>query len=133
MIKPDSIDSIRDLAKRLEKSDMLASYNLMKLTLGKKQNIENIKRNYPQYKRFVEIDNFKKDLSLMNKRGDVAIIPIGFRCYTKELISQRLGISQPSMPFDNGFFPPSSVESILRNPKVKLDFNINSTFQICKK
>ncbi len=67
------------------------------------------------------------------KSGDLVIIPIGFKCETKSIISRVLDINQPSLPFDAGFFSPSSVTSILKNPKIYMDFNNKSSYKICKK
>ena len=52
--------------------------------------------------------------------GDLAIIPIGFRCFTKQLILERIGLQQESFVFDSGFFPPAAVASILKNPEISL-------------
>ncbi|AZN31604.1 tetratricopeptide repeat protein [Pseudoalteromonas sp. Xi13] len=53
--------------------------------------------------------------------GELALIPAGFRCYTKGILYKRLKFSQPSMPFDSGFFPPDSVANVLIKGKVNLN------------
>jgi hypothetical protein len=50
--------------------------------------------------------NAAAKLQQLVRDGDVAIIPAGFRCFTKMRLAKTLGIRQPSLPFDNGFFPP---------------------------
>jgi hypothetical protein len=53
--------------------------------------------------------------------GDLVIVPIGFRCYTKAKIEEHLGVKfKKSYPFDSGFFPPLSVANVLMNKKVDL-------------
>ena len=37
------------------------------------------------------------------------------------------------MPFDNGFFPPSAVESVLRNPSIFMDYADTNSYSICMK
>ncbi len=65
--------------------------------------------------------------------GQVAIIPVGFRCYTKGKLYSKLGISQASLPFDNGFFTPHSVGEILRKQHIELKFNDKSSQTVCIK
>ena len=133
MYKPISIKQIRDLAIDLENEDILAAYSLMKMVYEANQNAPLIRKKFLEYQRRVEFNNLKRELGLLNKKGEVAIVPVGFRCFTKRLVQNRLEISQPSLPFDNGFFPPHSVESILKNPKVSIKFSDKKSFQICKK
>ena len=53
--------------------------------------------------------------------GELVIIPIGFRCHTRRKIEGKYGpISEKTLPFDAGFFPPQSVASIIRSGKVNL-------------
>tara|TARA_B100000886_G_C20405598_1_gene484603 strand:+ start:861 stop:1331 length:471 start_codon:yes stop_codon:yes gene_type:complete len=132
-MKSISIKQIRDLAINLEDEDIFDAYNLMKMAYEANENAPLIKKKYLEYQRRVEFNNLKRELGLLNKKGEVAIVPIGFRCFTKRLVQNRLEISQPSLPFDNGFFPPHSVESILKNPRVSINFSDKSSFQICKK
>lgn len=71
----------------------------------------------------MNVNEYDRKLQKLVESGLVAIIPIGFRCYTKNKVRQKLKISQKSLPFDSGFFPPSSIVSVLKNPTVKLDCN----------
>ena len=65
----------------------------------------------------------------MVARGELTIIPVGFRCHTKIELSKQLGLKGKSLPFDNGFFPPQSVASIMRNPQI----NLHSNHRVCIK
>ena len=65
--------------------------------------------------------------------GDIAIIPIGFRCYTKNKIQNCLGFSQPTLPFDNGFFSPDSVANVFLEPSFSLSVEDPSSFALCEK
>jgi hypothetical protein len=65
--------------------------------------------------------------------GQVAIIPVGFRCFTKTELYPRLGISQATLPFDNGFFPPQAVSKILEKQHVDLKFSGHSSHAVCIK
>lgn len=48
--------------------------------------------------------------------GELLIVPIGFRCFTRRRIENMYGpIHEKTLPFDAGFFPPQSVASMLRN------------------
>lgn len=54
--------------------------------------------------------------------GELVIVPIGFRCYTKGKIKEYLDIEfKKSYPFDSGFFPPLSVANLLINKKINLN------------
>jgi hypothetical protein len=50
------------------------------------------------------------------------IIPIGLRCFTKEILKNKHGVSQSSLPFDYGFFTPESVISVINFPIVNYEF-----------
>ena len=81
----------------------------------------------------IGVRNHVSNLVKWNKKKALAIIPIGFRCHTTKFLNEKIGISQPSYPFDVGFFSPHSISSILRYPKVSLDYMNPSSFDICKK
>jgi hypothetical protein len=95
-----------------------------------------IKKKYLEYKQKLEasasLPENAKLLSLLQS-GEVAIIPIGFRCHTKMVIKDRLGFSQASLPFDSGFFSPHSVASIFSSPKVALNYSDDASHTVCKK
>ena len=107
MIKDSSIKSIRDLAISLEKKDILAAFKLMELAQESNQNGTFVEKKIKQYKNIIEINK-------IHKTGELAIIPVGFRCHTKMLLKRDIKYRN-LLPFDNGFFPPESVVSILRN------------------
>jgi tetratricopeptide (TPR) repeat protein len=55
--------------------------------------------------------------------GEVVVIPVGFRCYTKGKLYKSLSFKQSSLPFDSVFFPSSSISSFLKSSRIKLDMN----------
>jgi len=61
----------------------------------------------------------------------VLYIPCGFRCFTKNVMKERFGIQQPSLPFDNGFFSSSSIIKFMESGKFKI--NLNNTNPCIKK
>jgi hypothetical protein len=63
-------------------------------------------------------------LSRLHDSGELAIIAIGFRCFTKSKIKERLGVElKKSYPFDNGFFPPISIARVLKTKRINLNFD----------
>lgn len=65
-------------------------------------------------------NNSRKTFLERADSGELAIIPVGFRCWTKQLIGERTGLWQESFVFDSGFFPPAAIASILKNPEISL-------------
>lgn len=126
------INSIRDAALSLEKTDVKLAYNLMKIAFKNRPDGPLIKSKLKVYaEKLKKIPVSKSDFKLkeMVDSGNVAIIPIGFRCFTKNFIAHKLKIVQASLPFDSGFFPPESIASVLNNPKINLkfpDINLNN-------
>lgn len=51
---------------------------------------------------------------------DIVILPIGFRCYTKDIITKKLGIKQQTLPFDNGFFPAQAIASVIEEGQISI-------------
>ncbi len=135
-MNPKTIDAIRDLSLTFEESNLQVAYELMKIAHNERPKGPFIKRKFLEYKQKLEepiapVENVKL-LSLL-KSGDIAIIPIGFRCHTKSMIKSKLGFSQPSLPFDSGFFSPHAVASIFTLPKVALSYVDTATNTVCKK
>ena len=61
-------------------------------------------------------------LSRLYDSGELAIVSVGFRCFTKARIKEYLGVElEKSYPFDNGFFPPISVARVLKAKRVNLN------------
>lgn len=105
----------------LEKGEDYAAWD----ALGKVKHIDRALFN-------ANIPHFR--LRSMLKQGKLAIIPAGFRCFTKGIIREKLKYSQPSLPFDVGFFPPSSIESILKNPVISLEHDEHPVnYSVCIK
>ena len=90
-------------------------------------NGENISSN-------IQLDSNYVKLKKMIDTGEIAIIPIGFRCFTKIKTIKALNFSQKSLVFDSGFFPPSSVASVINNPIINLKYpDNNTTHSVCIK
>lgn len=66
-------------------------------------------------------DTAKQRLSELMESGELAIIPVGFRCFTKIELEKQLGIDQDTLVFDNGFFPPIAVARLLAGKMVNFD------------
>jgi hypothetical protein len=134
MLKPKSIDSIRDLAVQLEATDIEAAHALMEMAHTARPNGQFIEQKLRRYKQKIEETRAHLlRLAELHKTGAAAIIPIGFRCLTAEYLRHAVGVAQYTLPFDVGFFPPTSVASILDFPQVSLCFQDRSSFDICRK
>lgn len=108
-----AIDDLRDLAVKYESNDLNTAFELMKIAYTYRPSGPFISKKYNEYKK-------KLDLIELVNTGVVAVIPIGFRCFTKQAIANKFGVKQASLPFDNGFFPPISIANVLRNKRVYL-------------
>ena len=115
------VDALNNLANKIKQDD-LETANVLKFLAQKAgSNGPLIKRKFINYRKLNPSPS-EFTLQALVKNGEVAIIPIGFRCQTKLSIATELNISQATLPFDNGFFPPASVASIIRNPIVNLKY-----------
>jgi hypothetical protein len=133
MLKAKSIDSIRDLAVRLEATDIEAAHALMETAHAARPDGTFIKQKLQQYKKVI-IDRKDHILRLKDyqRTGVAAIIPIGFRCFTAQYLKRTVGIDQCTHPFNVGFFSPRSVASILQSPEVSL-CSEDDAYDICQK
>jgi len=61
---------------------------------------------------------------------EIIHIPCGFRCHTKEVMRERFGIQQASLPFDYGFFTPRSIINFLESETC--EFNLHNTSPVTK-
>ena len=114
------IRMLRDAALLLEKEDPQIAEGLMEMAQRERPDAPFIKRKMNEYKQRRDRDQMK--LLDLIQTGELAIISAGFRCHTKIQLSEMLGIKQPSLPFDSGFFPPQSIANLLRNREVNLQF-----------
>jgi len=132
-MNPETINAIRNLAVTFEKSNLQVAYELMSIAHNERPDGLFIEKKILEYKQKLEapIGN-EKLLSLLGS-GEIAIIPIGFRCHTKMILKDTLGFSQASLPFDSGFFSPYFVASIFESPRVELSYTDKSTHTVCKK
>ncbi len=74
-------------------------------------------------------------LQKLVKTGELAIVPIGFRCFTKATLEAALSFRQPSLPFDVGFFPPQSLVSILKSGDMRFPASSSGQLlhEVCRK
>lgn len=56
---------------------------------------------------------------------EILHIPCGFRCHTKREMRKKLNIKQASLPFDSGFFTPSSIIKFMEDNV--LEINLENT------
>jgi hypothetical protein len=108
------IDLIRDAALALEYTDLELAQRLMQLAHSRRPSGIFIKNKLSRYNKKIS-EQSKQAIQKLVLKGELAIIPIGFRCYTKDWIKKNLNITQESLPFDVGFFSPFSVASILES------------------
>lgn len=66
---------------------------------------------------------YRRRLHGLIESGDVAIVSAGFRCFTKIELGKQLGITQESLAFDSGFFPPAAVARMLESDTIDLGQN----------
>lgn len=118
-----SIDALRDAAIDFENKDINVSLELMNIASLMRPSGPGIKKKIQKYKQEINLIASEKKLKDMVNSGELAIIPVGFRCYTKMGIKNKFKITQPSLPFDSGFFPPSSIINILNNPVIHLSLD----------
>lgn len=128
MFKDKDIDLIRDAAIKLENTDIKMAHDLMAIAHRARPNGPFIKKKLIGYREQLEASDpervEKNKLRELVSSGELVIIPIGFRCFTKQFISNKLGVKlQASLPFDSGFFSPNAVASVLTYPKVELSFD----------
>lgn len=130
-MSPSTINAIRDLAVSYENKNLQVACELMELAHQARPAGPYIKRKYDSYKRKLPAT---LKLSKLVGNKEIVIIPIGFRCYTNSFIEKTLGLSLPSFPFTNGFFSPTSVASVFKNPKINLQYSNNKkSHSICIK
>jgi hypothetical protein len=135
-LKSKTVDAIRDLALQYENKDLQVAFELMKLAHEERPQGPFIKRKYLQYQNDLEIlsENQSKIIELVGN-GNIAIVPIGFRCFTTKLILENFGVkNQVNLPFDSGFFSPNAVASVMQSKKISLTFDDQgNTHSVCIK
>lgn len=135
-LKPKTVDALRDLAVKIEKNDLETAQELMLLAYTARPTGTFIKAKLDEYiKKSALSQEDEIKLKQMVESGEIAIIPIGFRCFAKQAIQKLFGVVQESLVFDSGFFPPSSVASVLRNPTIRLKYSsdYNDSHAVCIK
>jgi len=133
-LNPKTIDILRDMAVKLETEDLRTAYELMSLAYIARPNGGFIMKKVEEYHhKLFALTPEELILKEKIKSGEVAIIPIGFRCFTRMKFIEKVHIQQESLIFDSGFFPPVSVVSVLKNPKINLDYKSSETQTVCIK
>lgn len=118
-----AIDALRDAAISFEEKDFSVALELMNIAHQMRPSGPGIIKKIREYKQELELVDSENRLSALVSSGEIAIIPIGFRCHTKIKIKNKFKIDQSSLPFDSGFFPPSSIMNVLSCPEVNLSLN----------
>lgn len=132
-LKPKTINMLRDMAAKIEKNDLTTAYELMSLAYRARPNGLFIKEKVEEYsKELFALAEGQKILKEKIDSEEVVIIPIGFRCYTKLEFRKKIGLSQESFVFDSGFFPPASVASVFKDPRIHLEYG-NDSQTVCIK
>lgn len=76
-------------------------------------------------------------LRVENKLNDCCFIAVGYRCFTAAFMKiKKHNLVFETLPFDNGFFPPQSIASILKCGNMNLlldDEKEPKNFSFCKK
>lgn len=135
-LKPKTIDAIRDLAVSVESKDLELAQDLMLLAHKSRPKGSFIKRKLDDYTLKLGNLNSPSNILVRNlfESKELAIIPIGFRCFTSMRIREDLGLRQASLPFDSGFFSPESVASVLLDPKIDLRLSLDDkNHSVCMK
>lgn len=127
----NTVNAIRDLATSIQNKDLLTAIDLLKIAHEARPKGSYIKKKLLECENILA-NNKKKVQSLIDEQ-ELLIVPVGFRCYTKMNIKSNLGIQLESYPFDSGFFPPSSVISLLSNPEVNLSMEDSESHTVCRK
>jgi hypothetical protein len=130
-MQPKLIKSIRELAVQYENVDLEGALELMNIALKYLPKDSLLRDKVKEYELRLQKNNKLKNLV---KNRKVAIIPVGFRCNTTIELKERFSISQESLPFDNGFFPPQAVARLLEEKHIDLKYSDNGlTHRVCVK
>lgn len=129
-MNPKLINSIRDLAIQNENIDLKGALELMNIALKYRPNGPFIQAKAKEYEFLLQ----KKELNSLVEKQKIAIIPVGFRCHTSIQLKNQFSISQASLPFDSGFFPPQAVAKLLEEKFIDLKYGDNGlTHKVCVK
>ncbi|MDO6458409.1 hypothetical protein Q4494_15065 [Celeribacter halophilus] len=131
-LRPNDADTLRDAALLLERDHFELAHKLMVMAQRARPNGPFINRKLEEYH---GAEGGRGKIQELINSGALAVIPAGFRCSTKMKLASDLGLKQASLPFDSGFFPPSSILRLFETRQVALKFpDPNAaTHQICTK
>jgi len=134
-IQPHQVNLIRKAAVLLENDHLEVARDLMQLAHDERPKGLFIAKKLNEYNNLLKpLSENEQKLKKLIAEGELAIIPTGFRCHTKLNLFDDLRLSQATMPFDNGFFPPHSIANILENEEIDLHFpDPNGTHKVCIK
>jgi hypothetical protein len=128
-----TIDAVRDLSMQFESTNYEIAQELMFLAHLARPHGTLIKEKLIKYNEELN-SRAEVQLKKLISSGELAIIPVGFRCGTKIDLYKRLSIGQQSLPFDSGFFPPAAVASVIKSPVINLRYPDDGlTHQVCLK
>jgi hypothetical protein len=135
-LQPKTITMLTNIAIDLENDNRDVAMELMMLAHIARPKGHVINKKLDEYNnKKKDLNKNQTELKRMIDSGDVVIIPAGFRCHTKMNLFKVLNFTQVSMPFDNGFFPPDSIASLLEKGRVNLQYpdTNNITHTVCIK
>nr|WP_321523810.1 hypothetical protein [uncultured Cohaesibacter sp.] len=121
-IKQTDIELIRDAAISLEKQSPQMAFELMSLAHRLRPSGEFIARKLTQYGERLSDIAARQELIRLVASGDLSLVAAGFRCFTRDTLTLRFGVTQASQPFDSGFFTPSAIANILESGKIDLRY-----------
>lgn len=130
VIGHNEVNLIRDAAILLEHDNLDLAHGLMSMAQRARPEGTVIEAKVKRYRARMEEDR-SRVLDLVQS-GTLAIVPAGFRCGTQDNLNKALGLNQASLPFDSGFFPPSSIARVLETRQVALSGD-QTTHQVCTK
>lgn len=118
------VNLIRDAAIKIESLDLQTAFELMKLASKYRPEGKFIKNKVAEYADLLDpaLGPDLIELRRLIATEELAIIPCGLRCFTAGQIGKHLGIKQPSLPFNSGFFSPSSVANVIKNREIRLSY-----------
>lgn len=132
-LNPRTVDILRDTAVKIEKDDLMVAFELMSIAYTTRPGGPFIKKKVEEYSKILFTLTPEEELKKKMESGEVIILPIGFRCHTNMKFKKKIRINQKSSIFNSGFFPPSSVVSIFKHPKVNLKYSDKTSHSVCIK
>lgn len=132
-MKPNEINILREAAVLLEHENLDIAHELMLMAQQFRPDGVLINAKIEEYR--ARMKKYQSRVYDLVQSGSLVILSSGFRCETKIRLSTELGLTQASLPFDSGFFPPSSIARLLKTRRVALQYPDlkKMTHQVCTK